>query len=58
MTMVFGHDQVFASPSAAAAVVLGRSSNGRNEWKTAQSRVSYGDWQVASIEYVRREGTT
>lgn len=58
MTMVFGHDQVFASPSAAAAVVLGRSSNGRNEWKTAQSRMSYGDWQVASIEHVPGEGTT
>ncbi len=29
-TMRFAHDQVFASPSAAAAVVVGRTSNGRN----------------------------
>ena len=29
----FGQDQVFSSPSLAAAVVLGRSSNGRVEWK-------------------------
>ena len=46
----FTHDQVFASPSAAAAIVLGRSANGRQEWKVAGSRVSYGDWQTRSIE--------
>lgn len=31
---VFTKDYVFTSVSAAAAVVLGRSSNGRTEWKT------------------------
>ncbi|WP_455502150.1 DUF4357 domain-containing protein [Gemmiger sp.] len=31
---VFTKDCVFTSVSAAAAVVLGRSSNGRTEWKT------------------------
>lgn len=31
---VFAQDYVFASPSTAAGVVLGRSSNGRVEWKT------------------------
>jgi hypothetical protein len=30
----FTQDYVFASPSTAAGVVLGRSSNGRVEWKT------------------------
>lgn len=31
---LFTQDYVFASPSSAAAVVLGRSANGRVEWKT------------------------
>lgn len=31
---VFTQDYVFASPSTAAGVILGRSSNGRVEWKT------------------------
>ena len=30
----FTQDYVFASPSTAAGVVLGRASNGRTEWKT------------------------
>jgi hypothetical protein len=35
---VFTQDYVFASPSTAAGVVLGRSSNGRIEWKTSDGR--------------------
>lgn len=31
---VFAQDYVFASPSTAAGVILGRASNGRTEWKT------------------------
>ena len=31
-------DYVFASPSAAAMVMLGRTSNGRVEWKTADGQ--------------------
>lgn len=42
---VFARDQVFASPSAAAAVILGRASNGRKEWIETTSQVSYGEWQ-------------
>jgi hypothetical protein len=34
----FTQDYVFASPSTAAGVVLGRSSNGRVEWKTEDGR--------------------
>ncbi|MDP1650160.1 MAG: GIY-YIG nuclease family protein [Rubrivivax sp.] len=33
-----GAPDVFTSPSTAAAVLLGRSANGRNEWKDAQGR--------------------
>lgn len=34
----FAQDYVFSSPSTAAAVVLGRSANGRIEWKDARGR--------------------
>jgi len=34
----FSQDYVFGSPSAAAAVVLGRTANGRIEWCDAQGR--------------------
>lgn len=35
---VFAQDYAFSSPSTAAAVVLGRSANGRVEWKDAAGR--------------------
>lgn len=34
----FTQDYAFSSPSTAAAVVLGRSANGRTEWKDGQGR--------------------
>ena len=34
----FSQDYVFTSPSTAAAVVLGRSANGRIEWRDTQGR--------------------
>jgi hypothetical protein len=34
----FTQDYAFSSPSTAAAVVLGRSANGRIEWKDGQGR--------------------
>lgn len=38
----------FSSPSAAAAVVLDRNSNGRTEWKIKNSDLTYHDWQEAA----------
>lgn len=35
----------FTSPSAAAAVVLDRNSNGRTEWKVRGFNQTYHDWQ-------------
>ncbi|WP_240928041.1 GIY-YIG nuclease family protein [Thalassoroseus pseudoceratinae] len=35
---VFAQDQVFSSPSTAAGVVLGRTANGRIEWKTKDGK--------------------
>jgi hypothetical protein len=53
-TMRFTHAQVFASPSAAAAVVVGRSANGRNEWLTQGGRMTFGGWQTQGIDDVMK----
>jgi hypothetical protein len=50
---VFTRDQVFASPSAAATVIAGRSANGRSDWIEDLSRLSYGEWQNQGLEEVR-----
>lgn len=50
--MVFTRDQVFASPSAAAACVLGRNSNGRLEWKVEGTKTSFGAWQESRLAEV------
>ncbi len=55
--MRFTGDQVFASPSAAAAVVAGQTPNGRNDWKVQGSGVSFGDWQTQRIEQTARQGS-
>ncbi|MDG2385058.1 MAG: DUF4357 domain-containing protein [Pirellulaceae bacterium] len=33
---LFAEDHVFPSPSTAAGVILGRSTDGRKDWKTAE----------------------
>ncbi len=45
----FVRDYAFTKPSAAAAVVLGRSANGRKEWCVAGTRKTYADWQEDRI---------
>ena len=57
-TMRFARNQVFASPSAAAAVVVGRTANGRQDWKIQGSGVSYGDWQAQGIDQAAIEGAS
>ncbi len=42
--MAFAKDHKFNSPSAAAAVIIGRNSNGRRNWKIANGQ-SLGDYQ-------------
>jgi hypothetical protein len=56
-TMQFASDHVFASPSAAAAVVLGRSANGRDAWKVPGSRMSFGAWQARLLESATQGAT-
>jgi len=51
----FTRNQVFASPSAAAAVVAGRSANGRAEWKVQGTGVSYGSWQSEGVDRALEE---
>lgn len=46
---ILTRDIPFGSPSTAAAVALGRSSNGRVEWKT-EDGTSYGDWENRGVE--------
>lgn len=57
-SMRFAHDRVSASPSAAAAVVVGRSANGRHEWKLPDTGVSYGSWQSQAIELAAVEAVS
>jgi hypothetical protein len=45
----FARDYVFASPSAAAAVVTGRNANGRIEWRILGSGMNFGEWQLRDI---------
>jgi hypothetical protein len=40
----------FKSPSAAAAVILDRNSNGRREWKLVGSKSTYHEWQEESAQ--------
>jgi len=49
---VFTKDHVFASPSAAAAVVAGRSVNGRTSWVEDGTGLNYGEWQNSALEAV------
>ncbi|MDT0650545.1 DUF4357 domain-containing protein, partial [Autumnicola edwardsiae] len=37
--LTFVQDYLFSSPSAAAAIVMGRSANGLTEWKLADGRI-------------------
>lgn len=55
-TMRFTRNHVFASPSAAAAIVAGRSANGRIEWLVRGTRKTYGQWQTEGVEEAIKQG--
>jgi hypothetical protein len=46
---VFQQNYAFSSPSAAASVVNGRSSNGRREWKHTSSKTSFAEWEKQQV---------
>ena len=47
---VFREDYAFRSPSAAAAVVNGRPSNGRLDWKMRGQEKTYADWESEQLK--------
>jgi len=49
---LFAKDHVFASPSAAAAVIAGRSANGRTAWAEDSTGLAYGAWQNRDLDEV------
>lgn len=46
----FTEDYAFNSPSAAAAIISGRSANGRIAWIENTTQLTYGEWQSAQLE--------
>lgn len=46
----FVQSYAFQSPSAAAAVVLGRPANGTTEWINTATRQTYKEWEASRIE--------
>lgn len=56
-TMQFSRPYVFASPSAAAAIVVGRSANGRNEWVLPDGGLTFGRWETQGIEDVMEDAS-
>ena len=46
---VLQSDFAFSSPSAAAAVVSGRSANGRKAWTVVGTGQTYADWETAQL---------
>jgi hypothetical protein len=45
----FTADQMFSSPSGAAAVVSGRAANGRTQWRVEGTGQTYGEWQDQQV---------
>lgn len=52
---VFTQDQVFGSPSTAAGVILGRTANGRIEWRTS-ARKTLKELQEAAAKEDHHDG--
>jgi hypothetical protein len=53
----FTQDYAFDSPSAAAAIVLDRNSNGRIEWKVQGQKKTFHEWQSQSRAQGASEST-
>jgi hypothetical protein len=53
--LVFNVDTTLPSPSAAAAVIFNRNSNGRTAWKVKATGQTLKDWQDAQLEQIVTE---
>ena len=51
----FTRDYAFSSPSAAGAVVNGRSTNGRTAWKLRDGKRTYAQWEDDQLAKVAKE---
>lgn len=49
----FKQDYAFSSPSAAAAMIVGRAANGRIDWKVEGTGQTYGEWQYQQVSAVQ-----
>lgn len=49
-SLLFTQNVIFTSPSAAAAIVAGRSASGPREWKHEPSGLLLKDWKADAIE--------
>lgn len=45
----FTQDYAFRSPSAAAAVILGRPANGQVEWRLTGAGLTYREWEAQQV---------
>lgn len=57
-SMRFTRNHVFASPSAAAAIVAGRTANGRAEWLVQNTRKTYGQWETEGVEEAMQQAAS
>jgi hypothetical protein len=55
--LVFGQNYAFSSPSAAGAIVTGRSSRGPIEWKVHGTEKTYAEWEREEILKQSGSGT-
>lgn len=46
---IFTKDYAFSSPSAAGAIVNGRSTSGPREWKLKGTNTTYAEWETAQL---------
>jgi hypothetical protein len=51
----FTKDYAFSSPSAAAAIVAGRSANGRTSWVLQSTGQTYADWEESLVQATEGE---
>ncbi|MCF8005142.1 MAG: GIY-YIG nuclease family protein [Chromatiaceae bacterium] len=55
--LILNEDVAFSSPSAAGAVVLGRSFAGCAEWKVKGTQQTYASWQEEQIAQAEQDPT-
>lgn len=53
---IFTQHYAFSSPSAAAAVVIGRPANGTTEWRLEGTSLTYKDWEAQQLASTSKEG--